>query len=74
MGWYKTNSQGDWEEIDLSPFEKAKDSTTVHMSHFIKKIMSNTLSTMEILQQRGHAYTNLFPCFWMVLETIQHLY
>ena len=40
----------DWEVINLSPFEQAQYRTTVHKSHFITKFISNTLSTMEILQ------------------------
>ena len=64
----------DWEEIDLIPFERSHNRTTIHMSHFIKKIMINTLFTMKILQQQGHASTNLFPKCGTVPETIHYLY
>ena len=36
--------------------------------------MSNTLSTMKILQQQLHAPTNLCPYCGMVLEAIHNLY
>ena len=48
--------------------------TTSHMVKFITKCMSNTLSTMAILQRRGHAKTNLWPRYGLDPKTIQHLY
>ena len=71
---HKLTQMADWEEIDLTPFEQGRKSNTVHMSHFITKCMSKTLSTLTILQQQGHTYANLFPCCGVSLETIQHLY
>ena len=44
------------------------------MAQFIMKYMSNTLPDMTILQQLGHATTNLFPCYGLDPETIQHMY
>ena len=44
------------------------------MSQFITKWISNTLYTMDILQQQGHASTNLCPWCGTVPETIYHLY
>ena len=52
----------EWEEIDLAPFERAQERTTVHMSYFITKFISNTLAIMKILQQQEHASTILFRC------------
>ena len=47
--------------------------TTVHMSHFITKCMSNTLTNMAILQLKGNKTTNLCPCCGVDTETTQHL-
>ena len=44
------------------------------MAHFIMKCMSNTLPTMTILQQQGHATTNLCPCCDVTLDMIQKLH
>ena len=40
----------DWEVIYLTSFKQARDKTTVHMLHFIKKFMSNNLYTRTVLQ------------------------
>ena len=69
----KLTHMADWEVIYLTPFERARDRNIFHMSHFIMKFMINTLSTMNILQQWGHASTNLYPCCGTVLETIHHM-
>ena len=63
-----------WKEIGLSPFEQAPDRTTDNMSHFITKCMSNTLSTMIILQQWVHSSTKLCLCCGPVPETIHSKY
>ena len=39
-----------WEGIELTSFKQAPDNTTVHMVNFITKGMSNTFSTITILQ------------------------
>ena len=49
----------DWDESDLSPHEQSLDMNTVHMLQFITKCMSNTLSTMKIIQLWVHASTKL---------------
>ena len=64
----------DWEVINIAPFEQAQDSTTVYMLLFIMKFMSNTLSTMILLQQRGHESTNLCPRCGTVPETMYYMY
>ena len=64
----------DWEVSDLTSFKWARDKTTVHMTHFITKLMSNILSIMMILQNWGHATTNLCPFCVLVPETIYNLY
>ena len=63
-----------WEGINLTPFEQSRGRTTIHMSHLITKYMSNSLSTMIIIQQQVHASTNICPRCGTVLETIQHIY
>ena len=73
VGW-KITHMADWEGINLTPFEREWDRTIVHMSHFIMKCMSNTLSTMTILQQWGYASTNLYQRCGTVLETMHHMY
>ena len=64
----------DWDKIDVTSVKQARETTTVHMTHFITKYMSNTLATMTILQQRGHATTNHWPLYGVTLDMIQHLY
>ena len=64
----------DWEEIELLPFKRARNRTTVHMSHFINICISNTLSNMTILQQQRHASTNLCMFCGLVTEITQHIY
>ena len=64
----------DWYGISLTSFKRARDTTTVHMAHFITKYMSNTLSTMTILKLQVHVTTNLCPCCGLDMDTIQHLY
>ena len=71
---WKLTHMKDWDVIEFSPFEQSRDKTAVHMLHFITKCMSNTLSTMAILQWQGYASTNLCPCCGTVPETIQHIY
>ena len=56
---WKLTHVADWEGIDLTPFELARNRTTFHMSHFIKKCMSNTLSTMKIIQRQGNESNNI---------------
>ena len=68
------NNMADSEWMDLTSFKWAHDKTTFHMEHFIKKCMSNNLSTMAILQQQGHAATNLCHGCGLVPEMIQHMY
>ena len=60
--------------MDLTPFKRAGERTTIHMSHFITKCMSNTLSTRKILQRRGHASNNLYPGCGISPVTIQNMY
>ena len=62
------------EGIELTSFKQSWDKTNVHMAHFITKCMSNTLSTVTILQRRGHVATNLWPRCVLSKEKIQHLY
>ena len=64
----------DWEVIELTSFKWERDMTTFHMSHLIKKCMSNSLPTMKILQRQVHAITNLCPRCVLAHETIHHLY
>ena len=63
-----------WEEIYLSPFQRQWNRTTVHMSHFIIKCISNNLSNMTNIEVRGHASTNLCTCCGLVRERIQQMY
>ena len=64
----------DWEGIDLTSFKRACGNTTVHMAHLVTKFTSNTLSTMKILQQRGHATTNIYLRCCLAPAKIQHMY
>ena len=64
----------DWDEIDLTSFKRAQETTTDHMAHFITKCMSNTLTTTMILQQQGSTTTNLCSLCVITLEMIQHIY
>ena len=70
----KFTPMADWEGIELSPFEQVQYGTTVHISNFITKCMSSTLSTMTILQWQRHASTNLCQWCGLVLEMIHHMY
>ena len=47
----------DWDGICPTFFKRARDTTTVHMAHFITKYMSNTLPNMTILQKRRRTTT-----------------
>ena len=51
----------DWDEIYLTLLKQAWEMTTVHMAHFIKKYISNTLPTMPILQRQVNATINIYP-------------
>ena len=64
----------EWDEIELTLFKLAQETTTIHMAHFITKCTSNNLPNMTILQRQLHAKTNL--CLWCGIntETIQHHY
>ena len=64
----------DWVGIQFTLFKWWCDTTTVHMAHFIKKCMSNTLQTVIILHWRGHATTNLCLDCGFALDTIQYLH
>ena len=67
--WYYPNltRTEDWDKIDITLFKQTRETTTVHMAHFITKFLSNTLPTMTILQQQGHASTNLCPSCGVIL-------
>ena len=47
---WKLTHTVDWDGIELPLFKLARETTTMHMAHFIMKFMSNTLPTMKILQ------------------------
>ena len=59
LGNYNLTHTVDWDTFDLASFKQAHDKNTIHMSHFITEYMSNTFTDMKILQQLGHATTNL---------------
>ena len=50
--YHNLTDTSDWDEIDLTFFKRARETTTVHMEHFITKCMINTLPSMKILHRR----------------------
>ena len=64
----------DWDKIYLTLFKRARETTSVHMSHFITNCTSNALPNMNILQRQGHATTNLCTCCGVTPERIQHVH